>query len=266
MRRSLSSPTPVLRLLLVLSLLLGLLPTVALAASTSRTTAQETPAAADAPAVYVSELLPAADSVGRYITLVLDPDGSATWDVNFLNGEPVPTETGTWTRDAAASTISVSLLGTDEIVYDAPVEFVFAEETDGSLTAIEWDETLYGSEAIVLFPATDTEYAGEYVSETLPVASSPGREISFMLDYDGTATVTTDYLNGEEPVVELGTWSMSDDGVSMVISLTGGPNSVYEAPIEWTFAVEGDTLTATEWDETIYGSDVLVLERAADET
>ncbi len=261
-----SRPTPLVRLLLALSLLLGLLPAVALAATHAPTVAQETPAAeAEAPQVFVSELLPAASSPGRLITLTLDPDATATLSSNYLNGEAPIVEVGTWATDESGALL-VSLSGTADVDYDAPVEFTFAQAEDGSLTATSWDESRYGSEGLALAPAQNLEIAGAYVSDTLPAASSPGREITLELAPDGTAALSTDFLNDEEPIVEIGSWSADAETGEVSVSLTGRADSVYEAPIEWTFAMgEEGGLTATAWDETLFGSEGLSLARAAEE-
>jgi uncharacterized lipoprotein NlpE involved in copper resistance len=268
MRRPSSLLRPASRLLLVLGLLLSLLPGIALAGPQALAPAQDAAAAEDgAPQVYVSDLLPAADGVGRIITLVLAADGGADWSTNFLNGEPPIVEQGTWSAGESEGALLVSITGSEEEAYDTPIDFAFAADADGTLTAEEWNEALFGSEALVLSPALPQTIAlaGRYAAEALPAASSPGRDIVLELGYDRRAQLETDARNGEAPVVELGQWGATPDGDEIFVSFTGRPNAVYEAPIEWTFAVEDDTLTATEWDETIYGSEVLELARMEEE-
>ena len=64
--------------------------------------------------------------------------------------------------------------------------------------------------------------------------------------------LTTDYLNGEPPIVEVGSWEVNDAG-GVTITLEGREARVYDQPkiIEFE-AVEG-TLTTSE-DEDAYGS------------
>lgn len=256
-------PLPFLSLALVFALLVGMLPAVAMASSVAPIVAQADDAA-DAPLVYVSDLLPAASGPGRLITLELDVDGTATWSTNFLNGEAPIVETGSW-GVADDGTVEVSITGNDEGPYDEPVDVVFAEDADGVWSAVEWDEAIFGSEGLLLYPAQNPELAGLYLSETLPAASSPGREISVELAYDGTATWSTDFLNGEAPIVELGSWSADTEGTEVAVTLTGRADRAYDTPVDWLFAVEDDgSLTAIEWDETTSGSDVLVLFPADD--
>ncbi|MCL4298272.1 MAG: copper resistance protein NlpE N-terminal domain-containing protein [Anaerolineae bacterium] len=106
----------------------------------------------------------------------------------------------------------------------------------------------------------DSKFVGTYQA-SLPAASSPGRQMSLTLRLDGTAELSTDYLNGEAPVVETGTWQDNNDGTATV-SLTGQAGGVvYEAPVVITFQLRGNTLTAVAYDQTLYGSEGLTLER-----
>lgn len=53
--------------------------------------------------------------------------------------------------------------------------------------------------------AIEGKATGSYGAE-LPAASSPGRTVSFELKADGSFSLSTDYQNGEAPIVETGTW------------------------------------------------------------
>ncbi|MBE7551397.1 MAG: copper resistance protein NlpE N-terminal domain-containing protein [Anaerolineales bacterium] len=106
----------------------------------------------------------------------------------------------------------------------------------------------------------DSKFVGVYRA-TLPAASSPGREMSLTLRLDGTAELSSDYLNGEAPIVETGTWQDNNDGAATV-SLTGQAGGVvYEAPVVITFRLDGSILTAVAYDQTLYGSEGITLER-----
>jgi uncharacterized lipoprotein NlpE involved in copper resistance len=105
-----------------------------------------------------------------------------------------------------------------------------------------------------------SKFVGVYQA-TLPAASSPGRDISLKLNLDSAAELSADYLNGGAPSVETGTWRDNNDGTTTV-SLTGRTGSVvYEAPVVITFRLDGNTLTAVEYDQTLYGSEGITLER-----
>jgi hypothetical protein len=99
-------------------------------------------------ATYTSDLLPAADSPGRVITLALYEDGVAEMTTDFQNGT-VYTETGTYEQGEAGQ-LTVTLTGSsDQGEYANPVVIGF-EETAGMLTAVDYDDALYGSEGLML--------------------------------------------------------------------------------------------------------------------
>jgi LysM repeat protein len=106
--------------------------------------------------------------------------------------------------------------------------------------------------------AETTDFAGTYEA-TLPSASSPGRDITLTLSPDGTVERSTDYLNDEAPIVEIGTWEAHADGTATV-TLTGRPDGlVYENPDIITFILVNGELIAVDYDLNIYGSEGLQL-------
>jgi uncharacterized lipoprotein NlpE involved in copper resistance len=121
------------------------------------------------------------------------------------------------------------------------------------------EEITSGAEMSGTAEAAGSAFAGTYVASA-PAASSPGRAISLTLSADGVVTMTTDYLNNEPPVIEEGVWAANDDGTATV-TLTGQPDKPYDIPVVIVFALEGDTLTATEYDQSLYGSEGLTLEK-----
>jgi hypothetical protein len=81
------------------------------------------------------------------------------------------------------------------------------------------------------------------------------------LNADGSAERSTDYLNGEAPIVETGTWQPNGDGTATV-SLTGRPGGVvYEAPDVMIFRLIDGQLVAVLYDIQLYGSEGLQLTR-----
>lgn len=99
---------------------------------------------------------------------------------------------------------------------------------------------------------TSTEYTGVW-SARLPAASSPGREIVLTLGEDGEATLSSDFLNGEPPIVEVGSWQLDEAGTATV-TLQGREELAYDAPVVMTFAREGDGLVAVAFDESRFGA------------
>lgn len=103
-----------------------------------------------------------------------------------------------------------------------------------------------------------TGFAGTYTT-MLPSASSPGRDITLVLAPDGSAELSTDYLNGEAPIVETGAWVDNGDGTATV-TLIGRPDGrVYETPTVITFELVNGELVAVDYDVSLYGSEGLRL-------
>ncbi|HXW00905.1 MAG TPA: copper resistance protein NlpE N-terminal domain-containing protein, partial [Anaerolineae bacterium] len=183
--------------------------------------------------------LPAASSPGRAITLTLSAD-TAQLSADYLNGEAPIVETGTW-QDNSDGTATVMLTGrADGTVYEAPSIIKFKLEND-TLTAVEYDQTLYGSEGLTLqkqsqaAPALQPEEVAGIYKVMLPGASSPGLDMTLYLNVDNTVRQVSDYLNGEPPIVESGTWQI--EGNQVLVTLTGQEGQPYETPSVETLEV-----------------------------
>jgi uncharacterized lipoprotein NlpE involved in copper resistance len=222
------------------------------------------------PLVFVSEVLPAAESPGRVISLALAENGGAALATDYMNGEDPIIELGEWSEDDDGA-VTVTLSGTDEEEYDAPVEIVF-ELDDDVLTAVEYDEDLYGEDGLTLTlviddegeaaaeeeTSTETEEADTLIfqSEELPAADSPGLIITAIFDDDGTLMVSSDYQNDEDPVVEVGTWE--EDGDEIVITLTGTEDEEYDEPYVIPLTVQEDGSLFADVPE-LFGEEGLTL-------
>ncbi|MCB0155578.1 MAG: copper resistance protein NlpE N-terminal domain-containing protein, partial [Anaerolineae bacterium] len=105
----------------------------------------------------------------------------------------------------------------DVLAYPAIVEATNAKaaEDDSFATitnpdVIEVGQKLFippAAEAVAAAPAPApaADVAGIY-KVMLPGASSPGLDITLYLNVDNSMRQVSDYLNGEAPVVEVGTW------------------------------------------------------------
>jgi uncharacterized lipoprotein NlpE involved in copper resistance len=203
--------------------------------------------------VFESDVLPAASSPGRMITLTLDEDGSAEMSTDYMNDEAPIVEVGTWETNTADSSVTVTLTGREDSEYDEPVVIVFSISETGMLEAVEYDQDLYGTEGLTLFVAgeeTDAEQAeeiidpsGVYVSDIMPAASSPGRVILMIVYVDGSLQADTYYLNNQPPIMELGTWLDNGDG-TLTATITGTTERDYDTPEELTFSYDGETLNS----------------------
>lgn len=82
----------------------------------------------------------------------------------------------------------------------------------------------------------ETGLAGIYKGFS-PAASSPGLDWTLFLSPDNSATLQSDYLNGEPSIVETGVWTAA--GTSLEVMLDGA-----ESPM--TFEVTESTLASNE--------------------
>ena len=105
-------------------------------------------------------------------------------------------------------------------------------------------------------PAT-AGFSGTYTA-TLPAADTPGRAMTLVLNPDGSASMTTDYMNGQPAIVETGVWQDNGDG-TVTTSFTQVGENVLATPDVITFAQQDNALVAVEFDPEAYGSEGLTL-------
>ena len=98
---------------------------------------------------------------------------------------------------------------------------------------------------------------------TLPAASSAGRTVTLALNPDMTARMTTDYQNAGPPLVDVGTWRANGQGMAEVTLRREGQNS---APINMTFKGDAASLTAVDYDKTMWGTAGLTFQRTGGST
>jgi len=111
---------------------------------------------------------------------------------------------------------------------------------------------------------TTNELAGRYTSGVLPAASTPGREFSVILQDDMTAIMIGDYKNDVEPEREVGTWSKSDDRITLTLTQRNG-YPISGEPLVLHFTVRNtDTLTLVDYDRSRWGTMGLTLTRSSE--
>lgn len=223
------------------------------------TPAASEPSASQAADIYKG-IFPGASSPGLDATLYLNADGSMQLVNDYLNDEPPIIETGTWTADGATITL-VGDQATD------PLNATLTLEGD-QLTADNWIGPWFSLDALTqgMTPPYDATQAAQmiedsgflgYYKDFAPSASCCGRELTLLLGIEDMARLTTDFHNGEAPIVETGTWSINDDG-SVAVELTGRDDgTIYEAPNRFTLAAEDGMLNTVEYDQSLYGSEGL---------
>ena len=91
-------------------------------------------------------------------------------------------------------------------------------------TSVPVLETPAAQEAAVASP----DYFGTF-TVSLPAADSPGRIVTAELVEDGSVQVTSDYQNGQPPIVETGTWQANTDG-GLTVTLTEQDGQAYFEP------------------------------------
>jgi hypothetical protein len=249
---------------LILALAVGIVPapTLLLAAPAAQATE---------PAIvgyYESEVIPGeGDTPDLIVGLVLYEDGSAEVISSYQNDQDVITEVGTWV-DNGDGTLVLTVTGTTDGEYAAPIDLVFNVLDDGTLVAPDAGEltllpsVLGNSEAIL---AQIPDEALVFQSDVLPDTSGPGLQLTLAIFDDGSLTMVSDYMAPGEIVVEIGTWDSDADG-NLVITLTGqiedadGTITEYELPLEFVFIVnEDNSLSLVDEGGALFGDQGLTL-------
>lgn len=117
---------------------------------------------ADLVGTYTAEL-PAADSSGRIMTLVLTESGAATLSADYQNDQPAIIHTGMWTFSTPHYAI-VTLNEQDGEELTPPILIRFGR-AHNRLVAVEYDQNLFGSYGLRLFYQPEPE---EVLDEPLP--------------------------------------------------------------------------------------------------
>lgn len=212
--------------------------------------------------IYVAEVqLPDEDAPTNVYMLLYD-DGT----VLLTDEEQTSTLYGEWTWED--DVLSVSIIGEDEEDFDEPVALAFEAGDDDSLVATEYPVEVFGEDGLTFYPADDDEgsTSGEeffiYESEQLPSEDTDGIIVSLVLSGDGLALISTDYMNDEEPYLEYGEWTRNEDNI-VTVTITEGPDGVYDEPYVFTFEENEDDLSLTLTEESIevFGDAGLVLNR-----
>lgn len=206
--------------------------------------------------VFLSDPLVDESGGERMLTLNLG-QGDQAQMITTPSDDAEPTvEVGLWS--ATIYTVTVTLTGTEEEEYAEPdvLSFGFLKDGTGRMAAFEYDSEKYGDQGVIMtytpelpqmLAATQAEAAptipGIYSSDLLPAADSPGLVITLALFDNGAAQSTSDYLNAEAPIVEVGTWTDNADG-TVTLEITGTPDEEYADPATMTLTVAEGQLDA----------------------
>ena len=213
-------------------------------------------AATDPSGTYATNVYPAADAPGYIAVLALYANNNAEQTSIYLTKGAV-SEVGIWAEEIDGS-ITVTMTGTLEKEYDEPASVTYLRDgdllVDGPFVFFKLDEITPEMMDALTAPAVSATYK----SDTLPAADSPGRVITVTLFDDASVTMSTDFLNDQPPIEEVGTWEENADG-TLTVSITGTPEGEYDQPDVITFEKDGDQIVAVEYDESMWGSEGLTL-------
>ncbi len=209
--------------------------------------------------VFLSD--PLVDETGgeRMLTLNLGQGDQAQMITTPADDAEPTVEVGVWS--ATVYTVTVTLTGTEEEEYAEPdvLSFGFLKDGTGRMAAFEYDSEKYGDQGVIMTytpelpqmlaqsqaeaDAAAPVIPGIYTSGLLPAADSPGLVITLAIFDNGAAQSTSDYLNTEAPIVEVGTWTDNADG-TITLEITGTPAEEYAEPATMTLTVAEGQLDA----------------------
>ena len=105
----------------------------------------------------------------------------------------------------------------------------------------------------LLFPAClggeSSKFTGVYQA-VLPSAETAGRRLTLTLNADHTATISNDFMNGQPPTVDSGTWSEAGDTVTVQLTERNGESRPEAASV--TFQLYEDRLFVTAFEPQDY--------------
>ena len=276
-------PPLLLAALLALTLAVGPPPLRALAAPTQQP-------APELVGYFESGVLPTADTPGLVVGLYLYDEGSAELTSDYLNDEPVIVEVGAWTVNTD-STLTLTITGTPEGDYEAPIALTFQVDEDGALVVPGEVGGAFGETGLRLALVEDTDAATDntatdntatdngttdngmtgadelladlpadtivYQSDLMPAAA--GLQITLLLINDNTAAMVSDYRAEEQVVIEIGEWAEQADG-SLLITLVGTMEENYAEPVALAFTpLADDTLALVDEGGVLFGDAGLTL-------
>jgi uncharacterized lipoprotein NlpE involved in copper resistance len=224
-------------------------------------------APATTPVGIYKAMTPAASSPGIDSTLYINTDNTVRLVEDYLNGEPLIIEVGNWQLDGDQLTVTLTGREGGE-VYPTPTEVTFT--WIGNILPSTPDEDTYGSAGreymnfdtmakAQLTPPYDPAAAQALIDQNglagiykgfSPAASCCGLDWTLFLNPDNKATLKSDYLNGEAPLLEQGTWSVTDN--TLTVNLDGA-----EKPL--TFKVADGVLISNDF--SIFGQEPVRLYR-----
>jgi basic membrane protein A len=186
--------------------------------------------------------------------LISDPGGSGTfYDLAIVieqNGNPVNVAT---TLLGDRLIINALTIEGDEVV----VDMVTQSPQDPLCCPSQQLTRRYKLESNLVeldALANASDYAGTYQA-SLPAAASPGLNLTLTLNPDSSAEMISDYLNGQPPIIESGTWSSTNGSVIVTLTSLNGRSQNNQI----SFELHESVLISTVYDVSLYGPEGLRL-------
>ena len=95
----------------------------------------------------------------------------------------------------------------------------------------------------------DSRFVGSYQA-VLPSATTDGRRVTLALNEDNSAVLTNDFMDGQTPVRESGTWDSTEDTVAVILTESG--DKPLEPEVKITFQLFEDRLFVMEFEPADY--------------
>ena len=253
-------------LFFVLSLAIGM-PTTALAAPTLQGggTAESE---AVLVAYYESDAITIEDAEDIVVGLSFYEDATFDLSIDLGDGEGPSVAYGDY--EETDDGVLLTLIGADGEDFDESTELELVYDADDTLVIPGDADGLFGEEDVILYPmevepgddtgdeadagtgdeaGEETMYAvgGVYISPIQPTEGSDGVVYMLNLLADGSASLSSDYLNMEAPLFEIGTWTDNGDD-TVTVDITGTLEEEYDEAIAIELTVgDGGTLDLADF-------------------
>lgn len=226
-------------------------------------------------AYYESDPVTIEDAEDVVIGLSFYEDNTFDLSIDLGDGEGPSVAYGDY--EETDNGVLLTLVGADGEDFDESTELELILDADDTLIIPGDPDGLFGAEDIILNPSEvepgddagddasdDTgddagddagddsvvEVGGVYVSPIQPVEGGNGVVYMLNLLEDGSASLSSDYLNMEPALFEIGTWTDNEDG-SVTVDITGTPDEEYDDVITIALTV-GDFGTLDLADFSFY--------------
>jgi hypothetical protein len=197
---------------------------------------------------YESDVIPSDDTDGIVAGLSFYDDDTLELALDYLDGEEPVVAYGEY--EETGDGVLVTLFGADDEEFDEPIELELLFDADETLVVLGTPGGLLGDEDVILYPVDvaagddeagdeDLAYAveGVYVSPIQFDESSNSMVVHLLnLLPDGEASLSSDPLNLEPPMFELGMWTDNGDG-SVTLEVLGTVEEEYAESILLEFEV-----------------------------